>query len=181
MRVLLENIICVFYSFFRLCILKLINELFLGSSVLFSLVERISPGASIHSEKKSKVFLGKRFILHSGSRIRVRKSATLKIGDNVSFNYNCLIVCHNNITIGNGTIFGPSVYIYDHDHKYNKYKGKIERKIFISDPIVIGNNCWIGANVTILRGTVLGDNCIVGAGSILKGTYPPDSVIIQKR
>lgn len=39
----------------------------------------------------------------------------------------------------------------------------------------------VGCNVVILRGTSIGKNCIVGAGSVLKGTYPDNSVIVQKR
>ena len=48
-------------------------------------------------------------------------------------------------------------------------------------PVTIGDNSWIGCNVVILRGTSIGKNCIVGAGSVLKGTYPDNSVIVQKR
>ena len=48
---------------------------------------------------------------------------------------------------------------------------------FMSD-IHIGDDCFIGANVTILPGTIVGDNCIIGAGSVLPGkTYPSRSVI----
>ena len=47
--------------------------------------------------------------------------------------------------------------------------------------MTIGDNSWIGCNVVILRGTSIGKNCIVGAGSVLKGTYPDNSVIVQKR
>ena len=48
-------------------------------------------------------------------------------------------------------------------------------------PIIIGNDCWIGANTVILRGTKIGDNCVVGAGCVLKGVFPTNSVIVQKR
>ena len=52
---------------------------------------------------------------------------------------------------------------------------------FVTAPVTIGDNSWIGCNVVILRGTSIGKNCIVGAGSVLKGTYPDNSVIVQKR
>jgi len=44
-------------------------------------------------------------------------------------------------------------------------------------PIIIGNNCFIGINAILLPGTVLGDDTIVGAGAIVKGEFPSNSVI----
>ena len=43
--------------------------------------------------------------------------------------------------------------------------------------IVIGKRCWIGTNTVILPGVTLGDNCIVAAGSVVKDSFPNNSVI----
>jgi acetyltransferase-like isoleucine patch superfamily enzyme len=43
--------------------------------------------------------------------------------------------------------------------------------------IVIGNNVFIGINCIILSNTSIGDNCIVGAGSVVRGQFPENSVI----
>ena len=64
--------------------------------------------------------LGNKIRVHSGSKIKVREGAELNIGDNVKINYYCIIACHEKISIGEGTEFGPSVYLYDHDHDYKK-------------------------------------------------------------
>lgn len=52
---------------------------------------------------------------------------------------------------------------------------------FKTAPITIGNNVWIGAHALILRGTTIGDNIVVGGGTVVKGDFPANSVIIQKR
>ena len=91
-----------------------------------------------------------------------------------------MFFCHNHIEIGEGVEFGPNVLVYDHDHDFRHPDG-LKADIFKTAPVIIGKNCWIGANTVILRGTVLGDNCVVGAGSVIKGEYPAQSVIIQKR
>lgn len=39
--------------------------------------------------------------------------------------------------------------------------------------IDIGSNVWIGANCTILPGSVIGDNSVIGAGSVVRGIVPP--------
>ena len=44
-------------------------------------------------------------------------------------------------------------------------------------PVYIGNNVFIGMGATILMGADIGDNCIIGAGSVVKGTIPPNSVV----
>jgi acetyltransferase-like isoleucine patch superfamily enzyme len=87
-------------------------------------------------------------------------------------------VCRKNIYIGSGTEFGTNVLIYDHDHDY---RAGLKTDKFKESPVKIGNNCWIGANSVILRGTVLGNNCVIAAGSVIRGEYPDNSVIIQKR
>ena len=70
--------------------------------------------------------------------------------------------------------------IFDHDHDY-KTTGGVRANKYIEDAVSIGKNVWTGCNVVILRGTTLGDNCVVGAGAVIKGNYPDNSVIIQKR
>lgn len=55
---------------------------------------------------------------------------------------------------------------------------KLELDIAKVKDIHVGRNCFIGARSFILPGTVLGDNCIVGAGSVVRGNYPPHSLII---
>lgn len=174
MRRQLNNLVSVVYSALRLGVYRVFN----GSNLKTSLIERISPNVVMEFNKGSQVTLGRKIRIHSGSKVKVRSGAELYIGDNMKMNYNCIIVCHEKISIGEGTEFGPSVYLYDHDHDYRV--GLKENK-FKSAPITIGKNCWIGANTVILRGTTLGDNCVVGAGCVLNGKYEPNSVIVQKR
>jgi acetyltransferase-like isoleucine patch superfamily enzyme len=47
--------------------------------------------------------------------------------------------------------------------------------------VEIGDNSWVGANTIILRGTKIGKNCVVGAGCVISGEYPDNSIITQKR
>jgi protein-L-isoaspartate O-methyltransferase len=55
--------------------------------------------------------------------------------------------------------------------------------VFVDSPyylaeVIIGDNCWIGAGVTILPGATIGDSCIIGANSVVsRGMKIPDGVI----
>jgi len=174
MRRLLNNIISCLLSIIRFSLLKIFHF----SGLKFYWIERFSPSVVVEIGKKSSLILGKKVRVHSGSKIKVRKNATLVMESGVKLNYNCIIACHKAIKIGERTQFGPSVYLYDHDHDY---KSGLEKNMYLEEPIEIGKNCWIGANTVILRGTKIGDNCVVGAGCILKGSFPDNSVIVQKR
>lgn len=174
MRRLFNNLVSVFFTAVKFGFMKL----FYWNGFKFNSVERFSPNVVTEFNKGSNVELGKMVRVHSGTKIKVRSGAKLYIGSNTKINYNCVIACHDNISIGEGTEFGPAVFLYDHDHDYRV--GLTENK-FKTAPISIGKNCWIGANTVILRGTTIGDNCVVGAGCVIKGEYPSGSVIVQKR
>ena len=174
MRRTVNNLISVIFTFIKFSIMKI----FCLSGFIFSPIERFSPNVVTEFNCGSRVTLGKMVRVHSGTKIKVRKGARLSVGSNAKINYNCIIVCHDNIEIGEGTEFGPSVYLYDHDHDY---QAGIKNGKFKSSSIAIGKNCWVGANTIILRGTKIGDNCVIGAGSVIKGTFSDGSVIVQKR
>lgn len=125
-------------------------------------------------------------IIALGENIMTKKRVSLAsiggqltVDDNVFFNRNNIIVCHKKISIGKNCSFGPNVVIYDHDHKFG-IQG-IEVGEYNTSPIIIEENCWIGANVTILRGTHIGSCCVIGAGSIVKGEIPPHSLVTSDR
>lgn len=43
--------------------------------------------------------------------------------------------------------------------------------------MVIGEHCWIGSNVTILKGATIGDNCVIGAGCVIAENIPSNTVV----
>ncbi len=154
------------------------NNILHGSHI--SPVCAVNPFAEITIDRGSKVSIGSHFRARGGSHTRVRKGASLNIGRNVSVNHGCMIVCRESIEIGNDVQFSPNVMVYDHDHDY-RANGGVKSMKFKTSPIKIGDNVWIGANTVILRRTEIGDNCVIAAGSIIKGVYPDNSVIVQKR
>lgn len=98
------------------------------------------------------------------------------IGDNCRIN-GAYIHAKDYIEIGQNCVLASGINIIDSNaHKINsldRTKGSDEPK-----GIKIGDNVWIGINAVILKGTVLGNNCVVGAGSVVKGSFP-DNAIIQ--
>ena len=46
-----------------------------------------------------------------------------------------------------------------------------------SEPVKIGDDCWMGANAIILPGVELGKGCVVGAGSVVTKSFSEYSVV----
>lgn len=82
------------------------------------------------------------------------------VGDHVSIAVNC--VCIAKSSANNGTTINDISYVRDVLTKQG--------------PITIGNNAWIGANVTILPGVKIGHHCIIGAGSVVTADTEPLSI-----
>ncbi len=107
---------------------------------------------------------------------------SLIIGDNCTFGDMIHIAVNNSIEIGNGLLTASRVFITDSNH--GNYSGNvqsdpktppIERKMY-SIKTVIGNNVWIGENVSILAGSTIGDGVIIGANSVVNGILPDNSI-----
>ena len=85
------------------------------------------------------------------------------------------------IHIGKNVTISREVLFLTHD--YSLYVGlrevdpKYVSGLFLKE-IRVGNNCFIGARVTLLGGTKIGDNCVIGAGSVVKGTIPANSLVV---
>ena len=102
-------------------------------------------------------------------------SGKLILHDGVFVNNSCSFNCMERIEVGNGTMMGEGVRFYDHDHVYTAEK--IEKWQWTTAPLRVGRDCWIGSNVTILKGVTIGDNTIIGAGCLIRNDIPANSVV----
>ena len=80
------------------------------------------------------------------------------------------------VEIGDGARISTGTLFITHDGSVNCFPGDVDGGIF--GKIKVGNNVFIGNNSIILLNTTIGDNCIIGAGSVVRGQFPDDSVIV---
>ena len=50
--------------------------------------------------------------------------------------------------------------------------------MFADRPIAIGENAWLGADVTVLPGVTIGKNSVIGAGSVVTKDIPENVVAV---
>ena len=98
--------------------------------------------------------------------------ANMIIGDNVFFNFNCIVLDVAPVKIGSRTLLGPNVQIYTATHPTN-YKERAAGLEF-GKAITIGEDVWIGGSAVLCPGVTIGDRTIIGAGSVVTKDIPPD-------
>lgn len=85
------------------------------------------------------------------------------------------------LTIGKKVIFGPNPTIITGDHRIDvigKFVMDSNDKLPENDaPVVIEDDVWCGANVTILKGVTIGRGSVVAAGAVVTKSCPPYSII----
>lgn len=163
----------------------------------------VSPNSTIRCT--SKIKFSKNLRIAKGCYIDALSEQGLICGNNVSIGYNTHIeltgslknlgkgmIIGNNVglgthghygsgmgllTIGDDTIFGNYVSIHPETHIFSNINLPIRTQGVKGLGVKIGKNCWIGAKATILDGTIIGDGCIVAAGAVVRGEFPPNSII----
>lgn len=111
--------------------------------------------------------------------IVARYGGKIEIGEHCGIS-GSTIYAFDSIKIGKYTRVGANCKIIDNDfHPIEleyRHKGFNEQYTHRA-PIKIGDDCFIGMNSIILKGTTLGNNVIVGAGSVVHGTFPDNCII----
>jgi acetyltransferase-like isoleucine patch superfamily enzyme len=142
----------------------------------------------LHITRRGKVVIGNNLKLNSGNNFNIigRQQkcifwveGTLEIGDNVGMS-SAAIICKQKVVIGNSVVIGGNTVIYDSDFhaldkelRNNKATDALNAR---NAPVEIGNNVFIGAHSTILKGVKIGDNAIVGACSVVTRSIPENEV-----
>jgi len=102
---------------------------------------------------------------------------SLKIGNNVGVNHYCFIGVRGDITIGDNVIFGPRVNIFSENHIFDKLDIPIKIQGVTKKNTIIGNDVWVGANVSIMPGVKIGNGCVIAAGSVVTKDIPDFLVV----
>jgi len=99
----------------------------------------------------------------------------IRLGSNVFFNFNCVILDVVEVTIADGAQIGPAVQIYAADHP----RDPAQRRdgLEFGRPVRIGRDAWIGGGAIILPGVVIGDDAVIGAGSVVTRDVPAGAIV----
>lgn len=176
--------------FYRLQYFRSGNLLVLGngvrirykSRVKFGAKNRIGANVFLSGFGTMGIKLGNNVSIGDFSRLEVCQSMGniglgIEIGDNVGISSFAGIGGSGGVKIGADCIIGQYFSCHPENHSFAINNGLFRKQEVTRQGIRIGSNCWIGAKVTVLDGSIIGNNCVIAANSVVRGRYP-DNVLI---
>jgi acetyltransferase-like isoleucine patch superfamily enzyme len=155
-----ENII------FRGALNLIDSALIVGDNLAFASSSELAAHKSAVIEIGDRVSVGPRSIISTTNGV-------VKIGNGTSFFSDCII--SGTVSIGNGCLFANNVTVLSGTHQIrgggtireNDAAYECSSNYQASDPIIIEDDCWLGANSVILPGVRLGKGTVVGANTVV--------------
>ena len=117
--------------------------------------------------------VGKNPVVCLGFNCNVGKN--IRAGDNFHVDNNVTIQDSAEVHIGNNVMIAPHTLITTVNHPLSPAGRR--KHLGIAKPVTIGNDVWIGANVTILPGVTIGNNVVIALGSTVTKDVPDNSLI----
>ncbi len=98
----------------------------------------------------------------------------LHMGEHSFMNYGCVVLDSAPITLGHHVKLGPCCKLFTPQHPIDYMERREPQEQ--AKPITIGNDTWLGGNVTVCPGVTIGQRCIIAAGSVVIHDVPDDSL-----
>lgn len=138
----------------------------------------IGSGVQLSAFPNGRINIRDKNNISKGSILSAIGYGYIDIGINTFLNSNCIISSIDKVSIGKDCLLGNNVSIYDHDHIHSDYNTPINKQGLKSSPVIIEDNCWIGAHSVLTKGICIGENSIIGAGSIVTKSIPSNSIAV---
>lgn len=100
----------------------------------------------------------------------------IKIGKNFYGNFNLTFLDCTLITIGDNVLMAPGCTLTTATHPTDPTERL--NGLEYAMPITIGNNVWLGCNVTVLPGVTIGDGVVIGSDSVVTKDIPANTVAV---
>ena len=114
-------------------------------------------GDGISLNGNGKIIIGENSYIGQRSSVLAYDGAIVQIGNNCSISHNVRIYTYN---------LDPISVIKEQKSQHNTKIGNV----------IIGDNCWIGANVFIKENVTIGNNCVISANSLVTRNIPSNSI-----
>jgi virginiamycin A acetyltransferase len=128
------------------------------------------------SSRGTHTYIGRQSVVDDFVKIKhVGGQGDIRLGEFVFINSGTVIYSGNGVTIGDSVLIGPNCSLVPVNHQISDVGVLIRLQGFKPSKggIVIKDNVWLGANVTVLDGSIINEGTVVGANSLVIGELEP--------
>lgn len=167
------------------------GRLFVARNVRVTSAGRIAVGRNVKLEElvelqglaRRGITLGDDVTIGRCASIRPSSYYGIDLGEGLSIGSGSAIGAHawigasGFVEIGRNVLCGPRVSILPENHVFDDVHRPIKEQGVVRDGVVIEDDCWIGANVSILAGVRIGRGSIVAAGAVVTKNVLPGCIV----
>lgn len=136
---------------------------------------RIGRGCRLFLDAQAQLVLGRGAEIDDATTIAIYGAGRIVLGDDSFVGHHCTLAARESIVIGARTLLAELVSVRDHDHVVGLSPSSPQNAI---TPVQIGDDVWIGAKCTVIRGTRIGDRTVIGANAVARGELPADALCV---
>ncbi len=134
-------------------------------------------GAEICADRHDSISIGANSYIHKGALI-CSYGGSIRIGSGAGINPYCVIYGHGGLEIGNNVMIAAHSVIIPANHNFGRLDLPMSLQGLSCKGIVIGDDVWMGARVTVLDGVTIGRGAVIGAGSVVTRDVPEHAIAV---
>ncbi len=175
--------------FYRFLLRKMGRGVALGRNITVRHPHKISIGGrsfiddyavlDAKGEKNPGITIGQNVIIGRNTILSC-KGGSIRLEDYANISANCSLLSETKIVVGRYTFLAGHCYLVaGGNHSFSRTDIPIMfQPSLTKGGITIGEDCWLGASVTVLDGVTLGKGCVIGAGAVVLDSLSEHSVAV---
>ena len=120
----------------------------------------------LRNRENGRIHFCKNVTVEGNCRFVAARSGLLEIGEGSIVATGAIFNGGENLIIGKKCIVGPRCSINANEHVFLR-DTPVREAGFVHEPVIIEDDCWLSANVVVVKGVTLAKGSIVGAGSVV--------------
>lgn len=126
----------------------------------------------LRNRENGRIIFRDQVTIEHGCRFVSAREGTIEIGEGSIITTGAIINGGADVRVGRQCVIGPRASINANEHVFVR-DIPIREAGFVHKDVIIGDDCWLSANVVIMKGVHLADGTVVGAGAVVtKSTEP---------